>query len=194
MRKLTRADVKDIIQYERIRNDFRARIIALKKARRVEVGPILTFVFENRDTVLFQIEEMMRAERIVQEERIAEELAVYNDLIPGANELSATMLIEITDQRKIKPTLDKMMGIDKGKKVWLQFGDERVYARFEEGHSNEVKISAVHFVRLKFTSQQSRRFRSGEDLAYLYVDHPNYKRRLRLSEAVLKSLRADLDA
>ena len=193
MRKIERADVKDIIEYERSRPEFRQHIIALKKNRRVTVGPNLTFVFENRDTVLFQIGEMMRAERIVGEEQIAEEIDVYNALIPDAMELSATLLIEITDQRRIKPVLDSLMGLDgPGKHVSIQFGDERVHAVFEEGHSNEEKISAAHFVRFPFDEQQVRRFRAGEDAAYLQVDHPNYKKRTTIEPGVRANLQQDL--
>ncbi len=192
MRKIERADVRDIIEYEKARDGFRRRIIDLKKRRRVGVGRNLTFVFENRDTMIFQIQEMMRAERIVHEDRIADEIEVYNTLIPDANELSATLLIEITDQRRIKPVLDRLMGLDEPERVWLQFGGERVHAAFEEGRSNEEKISAVHFVRFPFTEQQARRFRSGEDAAYLCVDHPNYKRRAKIAPEVRASLEEDL--
>ena len=191
MRKIERADVRDIIEYEKARDGFRRRIIELKKRRRVGVGRDLTFVFENRDTMIFQIQEMMRAERIVHEEGIADEIEVYNTLIPDENELSATLLIEITDQRRIKPVLDRLMGLDEPERVSLQFGGERVYAVFEEGRSNEEKISAVHFVRFPFSGPQARRFRSGEDTTYLCVDHPNYKRRTKIDPETRASLEAD---
>ena len=191
MRKIERADVRDIIEYEKARDGFRRRIIELKKRRRVGVGRDLTFVFENRDTMIFQIQEMMRAERIVHEEGIADEIEVYNTLIPDENELSATLLIEITDQRRIKPVLDRLMGLDEPERVSLQFGGERVYAVFEEGRSNEEKISAVHFVRFPFSGPQARRFRSGEDTAYLCVDHPNYRRRAKIDPETRASLEAD---
>ena len=191
MRKIERADVRDIIEYEKARDGFRRRIIEIKKRRRVGVGRDLTFVFENRDTMIFQIQEMMRAERIVHEEGIADEIEVYNTLIPDENELSATLLIEITDQRRIKPVLDRLMGLDEPECVSLQFGGERVYAVFEEGRSNEEKISAVHFVRFPFSGPQARRFRSGEDTAYLCVDHPNYKRRTKIDPETRASLEAD---
>ena len=193
MRKIARADVKNILEYERVRGEFRRRIIDLKKGRRVTVGSLITLVFENRDTVLFQIEEMMRAERIVEEERIKEEIATYNALIPNADELSATLLIEITDLKKIKPTLNRLMGLDQGDRVWIQFGNEQVYGAFEEGRSTEDKISAVHFLRFEFTTQQSRRFRSGEDRVFLHIDHPSYKRKTTVPDEVLTNLREDLE-
>ena len=193
MRKIERRDVKNIIEYELVRDDVRRAIIKLKKCRRISVGPYLSFVFENRDTVLFQIEEMMRAERTVHEDRIQEEIDVYNSLIPEKNELSATMLIEITNVKRIKTVLDRMMGMDHGGRVWLQFGGEKVYAVFEEGRSNEEKISAVHFIRFPFSDQQVRRFRAGEDAAYLYVRHPNYRRRAKLTPELRVSLSEDLE-
>lgn len=95
MRGVRRDEVLDLTGYEKLREVFLARTIALKRPRRISVGDRLTFVFENRDTVLFQIQEMLRVERTVKEEKIEEEIAVYNELVPGANELSATLMIEI---------------------------------------------------------------------------------------------------
>ncbi len=193
MQKIERSDVKDILEYEKVRADFRQRIIDLKKARRVAVGPYLGFVFENRDTVLFQIEEMLRAERIVHEDRIAEEIAVYNSLIPGPNELSATMLIQITNPRRIKPILERFIGVDNGECVWFELGEERVYGRFEEGHSNESRISAVHYVGFPFTEQQARHFRSGEDSLSLCVEHANYRHKALVAPEVRRNLIQDLE-
>ena len=192
MKKVTRTDIRDILAYEKARPEARRRIIQIKKDRRVEVGPHISIVFENRDTVIFQIEEMMRAERTVAEEAIAEELRAYNALIPDANELSATLLIEITEQARIKPMLQKLMGLDKGRKAWIEFGDVKVYATFETGRSTEAKISAVHFLRFPFTAQQSRRFRSGEDEAWLVISHPNYRHKAAITPSARKSLIDDL--
>src|SRR5689334_3114647 len=102
MEPITISEIKNIAEYERVRSEFRARIIEIKKHRRVAVGPMVTFVFENRDTVLSQIQEMMRAERIVHDDKIRHEIDVYNQLLPGPNELSATMFIEITQNDQIK--------------------------------------------------------------------------------------------
>ena len=99
-------DVVNFFEYEKVREERRHQVIALKARRRVEVGPYLSFVFENRETLLFQIQEMCRAERIIDDAKVQEEIDVYNALLPGPGELSATMFIEIEDMARIKPTLD----------------------------------------------------------------------------------------
>jgi len=133
--------------YERQREGFRARIIELKKRRRISVGPLITLVFENRETLLFQIQEMVRVEQIFDQAKVQEELDVYNTLLPATDVLSATLLIEITDDARMKEWLDAFMGLDHGQKVAITVGSARIYAEFEGGHSHETKISAVHFVR-----------------------------------------------
>ena len=102
MKPLTVQDLLPADQYERTRDEFRRRIIALKEHRRIAVGDLVTLVFENRDTILFQIQEMIRAEHIVAAERIREEVGTYNEQIPGPQELSATLFIEVTDPTKVK--------------------------------------------------------------------------------------------
>src|SRR5258708_10748412 len=108
MKPITISDIKNIAEYEKIRPEFRARIIEIKKYRRASVGPTITFVFDNRDTVLSQIQQMMRAERIVHDDRIQYEIDVYNQWLPGQNELSAPMFIGITYTYQIKTHLDRL--------------------------------------------------------------------------------------
>jgi len=127
MRPLEPSDILDLTAYEKIREDFLEKTIALKRPRRIQVGDRLCFVFENRDTVRFQVQEMTRAERTVKEEAIAEEVAVYNELIPGENELSATLMIEIPEMDRIRGELDGLIGIDEH--VFLDVGDESVRAQ-----------------------------------------------------------------
>ncbi|MEK6694194.1 MAG: DUF3501 family protein, partial [Nitrospirota bacterium] len=147
MKPLTVQDVLPIEEYERLREAFRRRIIDLKQRRRLSVGNLVTVVFENRETVLFQIQEMVRAERILRPERVSEEVAMYNEQIPLAGELSATLMIEVTDPQLVKPVLDRLQGIDRGQTVGIRVGPHLVYGVFEQGRSNEEKISAVHYVR-----------------------------------------------
>jgi hypothetical protein len=113
---------------------------------------LITLVFENRETLLFQIQEMIRVEQIVDPAKVQEELDVYNALLPATGELSATLLIEITDEARMKEWLDAFMGLDHGQTVAIAAGGERSYAEFEGGHSHETKISAVHFVRFRMPS------------------------------------------
>jgi hypothetical protein len=194
MNKVKRSDLKNILEYEMVRDSFRSDIIELKKLRRVPLGPSITLLFENRETVIFQIQEMMRVERIVLEDRIEEEIQVYNALIPEKGRLSATMFIEIPDQALIQPNLDSLMGIDQGQKLWIQFGDERVYAKFEVGHSNEVKISAVHFLQFSFSNQQQSLIKTIADFEFhLGVEHKGYQHRTRISAVLVGMLIPELE-
>src|SRR5437763_2455461 len=130
--KLTLDDIADLRAYERERDAFRARIIDLKKRRRVAVGPFVTLVFENRDTIRFQIQEMARAERILTDDGIQTELDVYNPLIPEAGSLSATMFIELTSKDELMEWLPKLVGIERAGE--LRIGDDVVHARPDADH------------------------------------------------------------
>jgi len=186
------SEVKNIYDYEKVRDRSRQEIIGLKKRRRVQVGKRLSFLFENRATVLFQIQEMIRAERIVADEKIQDEIDVYNELLPTQRQLSATLLIEIVEQSQIKKELDHLFGIDEGGCVYFQIGKEHAVAgRFEAGHSKEDKISAVHFVRFTFGPTEMAGFRNA-DVA-LVVDHPNYRARVTLPSEIRASLLEDLE-
>ncbi len=149
MNPLTQQDLLPHADYERERDSIRQRIIALKRRRRIEVGGKISLVFENRETLRFQVQEMVRAERIFDPPKIQDELDVYNALLPGAGELSASLFIEITDQDRIKTELDSLQGIDRGETVALIVDSQTVWGLFEGGHSNEEKLSAVHFVRFR---------------------------------------------
>ena len=191
--KIERKDVLNFFEYEKVRADMRARVIALKRARRVPVGRYLSFVFENRDTVLFQIQEMCRVERITDDARIQDEIDVYSALLPRACELSATLFIEITDKDQIQPVLDRFMGIDVGPTVWIQVGKEfAIPGEFEAGHSDEEKgkLAAVHFVRFVFTPEAVREFAASP--VYLVVDHPAERARVELSVETRAQLILDL--
>jgi len=186
-------DVINFFEYEKVREDRRQRVIALKAKRRVEVGPYLAFVFENRATLLFQIQEMCRAERIIDDARVQEEIDVYAALLPRPGELSATLFIEIADQDQIKPVLDRFMGIDTGRRVWFELGGGiTVPGTFEAGHSDaeKGKLAAVHFVRFAFSPDAVRAFREGD--VDLVVDHPAARARARLSAEAKAELQADL--
>lgn len=192
MKTLETSEILNLVEYEKVRDARRREIIEAKKPRRVQVGRYLTFVFENRETVWFQIQEMVRAERIVDEAKIAEEVEVYNGLLPRPGEVAATMLIAITDAAQIKPVLDKLLGIDTRDYVKLTVGPHVVVGDFETGHSDEErgKLSAVHFVRFALPPEARRIFMAAE--VALVVDHPNERARAVLSEETKRSLLQDL--
>ena len=189
MKKIILDDILGFAAYEKVRDEFRREIIDKKKLRRVAVGDKISLVFENRDTVIFQIQEMLRAERITDLDKIREEIAVYNELIPNSSELSATLFIEIEDQTHLRDELLKFLGIDEA--VRFKVGDQRVSAQFEEGRAKEDKISAVQYVRFPFDAAARQAFLAGA-VTELVVDHANYRASQVLSAAVQKSLSQDL--
>lgn len=192
MKKVTLEDIRGLAAYEKVREDFRRHIIELKKSRRLAVGDKVSLLFENRDTVIFQIQEMVRAEKITDLDKIREEIDVYNSLIPEAGELSATLFLEIEEQSRIREELLKFLGIDE--RVYLKIGNRTIHARFEPGHSKEDKISAVQYVRFSFKPDEIRAFVEGKEEAELLIDHPNYKAGAVIGDEMRKSLTEDLAA
>jgi hypothetical protein len=192
MEKLSRKDIIRNEEYLKEREQRRKRIIDLKKLRRVEVGQQLSFTFENRETVQYQIQEMMRVEKISDEEKIRHEIEVYNDLIPEPGSLSATMFIEIPEMDKVKTSLDRFQGLDGEKTVYLSIDDKPSYAQFEPGHSKEDRISAVHYVKFPLTPDQIRNFKNAD--VELRVDHPAYKASTKLTAEQKEELAKDLNA
>ena len=192
MKPLTVQDVLSIEDYERSREAFRQRIIDLKQKRRLSVGNLITMVFENRETVLFQIQEMVRAERILRPERVSEEVAMYNEQIPQVGELSATLMIEVTDPQLVKPVLDRLQGIDRGQTVGIRVGPHLVYGVFEQGRSNEEKISAVHYVRFPVSETVKALMEDPAVPMQVVVTHPRYQAAQPVSEEMRRSLLEDL--
>jgi Protein of unknown function (DUF3501) len=192
MNLLTRDDVLSIEDYEKQRESFRSRIIALKQRRRISIGPLITMVFENRDTLRFQIQEMIRVERILDPEKVQDELDVYNALLPTGNELSATLLIEITEEEKMKEWLDRFMGLDQGPTVAIHAGGETAFGKFEGGHSHETKISAVHFVRFRPSDAMKAAFANLREPVSLTVDHNGYRETVSVSGSMREEWLSDL--
>ena len=177
-------------QYSKKRETLRKQIIELRKSRRVEAGKNLSFTFENRETVKYQIQEMMRVEHITEEAKIQHEIDIYNDLVPEPGTLSATMFIEIPDPEKIRSTLDSMQGLDNPQTVYLQVDEKKSYAEFEAGHSREDRISAVHYVKFRLNSQQIKNFQ--EATVKLVIAHKSYQASVELSADQKRALAADL--
>jgi hypothetical protein len=197
MQTIALSDIKNLHEYEKVREAYRARIIELKRDRRVSVGENLTFLFENRDTVLFQIQEMVRTERIVEEARVQEEIDAYRVLLPGPGELSATLFIEIPDlvrmsQEDVRRTVNRFQGLDRDG-VFLAIGDRsRIPARFEGGHSKEEKMAAVHYLRFPVSAEARAALTDPGQAVRLVVDHPNYKAAGEVAPAVRAELLRDL--
>jgi hypothetical protein len=183
-------EIVDLDAYEPVREAFRARVQEAKRARRVGVGDRVTLLFENRETVRFQVQEMMRVERIRTPERVQHELDVYNELVPGPDELSATMFIEITDSDRIRAELDLLLGIDAC--VYLELGAERIRARFDDAQLEEDRISAVHYLRFALPPGAAARLADAATPARLAIDHARYRHATELSPALRASLAADL--
>ncbi len=194
MNQLTRDDLIAQDEYERQRETYRQSIIDLKRHRRIGVGDKTTLVFENRETLRFQIQEMIRVERIVDPQKVQEELDVYNALLPTPGELSATLLIELTDADTMKHWLDLFMGLDHGQKLGLRAGSEVVYGEFEGGHSHETKISAVHFVRFRPTPAMVKALRDQAVRVALSVRHAGYEAEAEVPWAMRQEWLSDLGA
>jgi hypothetical protein len=191
MQKLTRADIRGPRLYAAIRDDLRKRVIELKRVRRVSVGPQVTLVFENRATMIFQIEEMCRAEQIAEPDKIQDEIDIYNKVLPDTGQLAATLLIEITDEKEIEPTLARLVGLQDH--VWLVVGGERVRAEFDPEQFASDRLAAVQYLKFTLGAAADKALRTEGTALALAVDHPNYRHEARLDDEARRSLAADLD-
>lgn len=187
IRPVTLDDIMGRERYEREREGFRRRIIALKKRRRLAVGDNVSFVFENTETVLFQILEMLRAESISDLDGVRAEIDVYNELLPAPGEISATMLIELDDPQTVRTELPLWHGIERC--VRLEIEGHVVPAVFEGGRSREDKVSAVQYVRFPVGPRAEGLARPG---ARLVIDHPHYRASSELPDEMRAELAGDL--
>ncbi|HEX5162898.1 MAG TPA: DUF3501 family protein [Steroidobacteraceae bacterium] len=194
MRKLNETDLLSLERYSRERADFRARVMAHKRNRQLAIGPNTMWLFEDRLTVQYQVQEMLRTERIFEAEGIAEELAAYNPLIPDGRNWKATLLIEYPDPEVRRVQLERLRGIED--RCYVQVaGFDRLYAIADEDleRENEVKTSAVHFLRFELSDAMAAALKSGAGLS-AGIDHPAYQHVLEsVPENVRAALLADLD-
>jgi hypothetical protein len=200
MKPIQRNEILDLASYEVVREHFRARVIQEKKRRRVQLGPKSTALFENRDTVLLQIQEMLRTERITRSAAIDHEIETYNDFIPASDELSCTVMIEIADPAERDAFLVAARGFEKH--VWLTAGPHRVRAHGKErGDEGADRTTAVHYLKFALPRSIADELRAAKperapeaagDLA-LEVTHPAYSVRAPLGREVLLELGADLN-
>jgi hypothetical protein len=193
--KLTLDDIADLRAYERERPAFLRDVVALKAKRRVAVGPIVTFVFENRDTVRFQIQEMARVEKLISDEAIQTELDIYNTLIPEPGVLSATMFIELTSDVALRDWLARLVGIERAAVLELS-GGGRVQSEPEAQHAAQLTdaatTSSVHYLRFVLTPAQVAELAQGP--VGLAVVHPAYDERVELGADTVSELVSDLRA
>jgi hypothetical protein len=196
MTKLVLDDIVDLRAYERERQEFRRRIIDLKKKRRIHVGPFVTLVFENRDTIRFQIQEMARVERLITDEAIETELRIYNPLIPEAGGLAATLFVELTDDAELREWLPRLVGIETA--VAIRLGDgpgaPEVRCLVDPDHAKQLTrdevTASVHYVHFAFSAEEIEAFAAGP--VYLLLDHPAYEHEVELGDETRHELLRDL--
>jgi hypothetical protein len=194
MRPIRQDELKDLTAYERVRSDVRRALIELRAKRRIQAGPKISIAFENRETIQYQIQEMIRAERMVDPSAIAHELETYNELLPKGLGLAGTLFIELTDTGKIREELEAFMGLDREGCVWFDLGEAgRSIARFAEGQSDESRISSVHYVQFPFDPDQATAFRDLARPAALVVDHPSYAAHAPIEGMARQALAEDLE-
>jgi len=195
-RKLVLDDIADLRAYERERHDFRQQVIVLKKKRRVSVGPYITFVFENRDTIRFQIQEMARVERLYSDEQIETELDIYNPLVPEPGHLAATMFVELTSEAELREWLPKLVRVERSAFLRIGDGSSATVVPLTLDREHEAQLtradttSAVHYVHAAFSTDLVERFAT-EPVA-LVVDHPEYRHETALSGDTVAELLTDL--
>lgn len=191
-RKLTIDDIADARAYERERAELRAHVIELKRRRRVSLGTVITVMFENRDTMRYQIQEMARVEKIFTDDGIQEELDAYNPMIPEPGQLCATLFIELTSDDQMREWLPKLVGIEQSILFRLSNGEEvrcLVDAQHASLLTREHVTAAVHYITFEFTPSQVAAFTDGTQLV---IDHPNYLEAVELAPSTIADLLGDL--
>lgn len=189
MKRVVRSDILSLGEYEAARPRIQKRIFAVKDRRRVLLPPHLALLFENRETVLYQIHEMVRAERIVKAAAIAHEIRTYNDLLPRAGELRGTLFIEIPDLHKRRQELDKFVGLPAGDRLWIETGGRRIDARFDEQQYSDSRVAAVQYLTFPVGTRAAADLAAG---AALVCDHPANRARVALPPSLRKELVLDL--
>ena len=189
VRPITRADIKGPAIYMQIRDDYRNRVIEMKKPRRVLIGDRVELVFDNRHTLTLQIEETCRLENLTTDAQINAEIEANNPLMPTETELAATLFIPLPQDEHIKENLKALVGLDEH--VILHIGPHAIRASFEPGRSTEDKISAVQYTRYPLTPEAKAALLAPGTSIAVEIDHPNYRHRVQCSEDLRASLAAD---
>ncbi len=194
MRPIQAAEIVPLETYGQIRPDYRRRVIEYKRQRRLAVGDRVSLLFEDRETLRFQVQEMLFVERIADPEKVQHELDVYNELVPGERELSATLFIEVDEPGQIRSELDRLVGLDEH--LLLRIGDggsaHAIRASFDARQMESDRISAVQYVRFVLPAEAAARFCDPSARASLRIDHPAYPREVEIGPDVRASLIATL--
>ena len=193
MRPIERNEILPIGEYEAIRPHFRARIIEEKRPRRVKVGEHLSAVFENRDSVLLQIQEMLRTERITSEPAIAYEIETYNDLIPGEAELSLTLFVEIPERELRDRMLVELAGFEETIGLEVDGALFPVRGKRPDGYV-EGRTTAIHYLKVRLSPEAIASIKAGKAKAEIVVEHPRHTVRAELGRATVAKLAEDLAA
>jgi len=192
MPRITRDSLMTLETYAKTRKGFRAKVLEHKKPRSVQLGDHVTLLFEDEFTIRYQIQEMLRIEKIFEEQGIQDELDAYNPLVPDGSNFKATMLIEYEDVEERKAALSRLKGIED--RVWIQVeSSARVYAIADEDldRENETKTSSVHFLRFELTPEMQAALKYGVGLE-IGIDHPHYTESVRVPPETRAALAADL--
>ncbi|WP_129780526.1 DUF3501 family protein [Peristeroidobacter soli] len=190
--QLARADLMSLEQYSTARKEFRTRVLDHKRNRLIPIGPNVTWAFEDRLTIQYQVQEMLRVERIFEAAGIQDELDAYNPLIPDGSNWKVTFLIEFPDPEERKLRLAALKGVED--RCWVQVeGQERSFAIADEDleRENDEKTSSVHFLRFELTPEMASKVESGAAVT-VGIDHPSYRYEVKLSQPQRDSLAKDL--
>jgi hypothetical protein len=192
MKPITREEILPLKDYERVRNVLRPLFIHEKESRRLAVGSHLTLLFENAQTVWYQIQEMVRTERMENPDAIAHEIETYNELLPGAGELTATLLIEYPDPAHRDAALRRLVGLENH--VWIVAGDTRERAQFDTRQMSTDRISSVQFVKFALGKIDRGQFLAMAESGKLAIeiDHPSLAARARIADSLAHALAEDL--
>jgi hypothetical protein len=192
-RKLTLDDIADLRAYERERESFRAQMIEVKRRRRVALGTLITIMFENRDTMRLQIQEMVRVEKVLTDEGVLEELKAYNPMIPEAGQLCATLFLELTSEDQVREWLPKLAGLENSISLLLADGSRvrgEIDAQHAAGLTRDDVTAAVHYLTFNFTPEQVNAFEAGP--VTVECNQPNYLEASALSDSTKTELLTDL--
>lgn len=190
MKRVERSEILELGAYEEIREAFRRRIIELKRVRRVPLGPNMTVLFENRDTALYQIQEMLRTERITREDAVLHEIETYNDLVPKARELSATIFVEYPEREERERMLIALAGLEQT--FYFEVSGERIAVENVTHGVMPDRTTAVQYAKIPLTESAALAITSGTAHVAFGVDHPAYRARAELSPRTVEELAADL--